>query len=265
LTSGKRTDNVIKFLDSVRKQDKNNEYEIIISGPKNKKYEKYDVKYLEMSSFRDDEYAEISRKKNAIVDMASNANLLIIHDRYVLGDKFFIGFDQYGYDFDYLTVEQFYESGAVFPSYCAIDRPLLWSKPIRIDNYSEVFDTHYLNGGLLIFKTHIIKKIRFNDLLMWNQMEDVEITKAVMEQGVLPRINILSSAITIGIDESYTKDFKVYPKHYRQESDPFGISSSLESDLGIYESKYTRFTKFIPQKLKDNIIYQKLKKIMLSR
>lgn len=265
LTSGKKTNNVVKFLDSIRKQDPNNECEIIISGPKDKKYEQYDVKYLDMSSFRDDEYAEISRKKNAIIDMASNANLLIVHDRYILDDNFFIGFEQYGYDFDFLTVSQYYESGKVFPAYCAIEQFLLWSKPVRIDNYCELFDTQYLNGGLLIFKTDVIKKIRFNDMLMWNQMEDVEIAKVTMEQGVLPRINIFSSAITIGIDEKYTKDFKVYPKSYRQECDPFGIRIPLEAELGLGGSKYTKFTSHIPKIFKNNSLYQGLKKYMLSR
>lgn len=266
LTGGKKVDNVVKFLESIRKQDQNNNCEIIISGPQNDKYEKYCVKYLDMSDFRDNEYAEISRKKNAIIDIASNANLLIVHDRYLLSDKFFIGFDQYGYDFDFLTVEQFYEDGKKFPSYCAIEKQLLWSSPIRVDNYCELFDTQYLNGGLLIFKTHIAKKLRFNNLLMWNQMEDVEIAKVAMDIGVIPRINILSSAITIGVIDKYTKDFKVYPKSYIQECDPFGLRTAIQLELGLGGiTKYTKYTRFVPKTLKNNKFYQGLKRYMLSR
>ena len=71
-------------MQSIRNQDKEAKHEIIISGPHKASYDKYNVKYLDQSQFRDEQFAEISKKKNAIAQMASNPNLLIAHDRFYL-------------------------------------------------------------------------------------------------------------------------------------------------------------------------------------
>ena len=46
LTLGNQVDRVCRFLASIRKNDKEHEHEIIIYGPENKAYDKYDVKYV---------------------------------------------------------------------------------------------------------------------------------------------------------------------------------------------------------------------------
>lgn len=207
LTQGSKVENVVQFIRSIRSSDVDFKHQIIISGPKDERYSEFAVEYNEKSYSGD--YAEISKKKNDIVKLARNSNILIAHDRYVLNADFFSGFEKYGYDFDFLTIKQFYESGSEFPSYCAVLRKdFIWSQPVKCGDYSFVSEEHYLNGGLMIFKKHTISTVPFNQMLFWNQQEDLELSKRMMLSGIVPRINFLSSATTVGISESYTASFR---------------------------------------------------------
>ena len=198
LTSGKKDENVIKFLDSIRCNDKENEHEIIISGPKKEIYNKYNVKYLDMSQFRDEQYAEISKKKNAIAGIASNPNLLIAHDRYYLNKTFFPDFEKYGYDFDFLAIKQLFEDGTEYPSYTFLyETNLTWTHQVMCRNYQYLFHSQYVNGGIMVFKSHNLRIIPYNDLLFWNQMEDVEITQAFISNSLIPRVNYINTIYTV--------------------------------------------------------------------
>lgn len=265
LTNGEKVNNVIQFLQSIRKFDVDENYEIIISGPPNESYEKYNVLYLDISQFRDHKYAEISRKKNLICDMAKNPNIMIIHDRFSLDDGFFSGFEQFGYDFDFLTIKQYYESGTEFPSYCAMKNSLHWESPIKVDNYNQLYEGQYLNGGLLIFKTHILRRLKFNGLLMWNQMEDAEISRYAIDNSIVPRINFLSSATTIGIDESYTSTFQ--KENSKEIINPLNISfDSFNVKNKNKLSRYLGVSRFIPEVIKrKSKIYSNIKRYLLER
>ncbi|MEW4562470.1 hypothetical protein AB1K70_08085 [Bremerella sp. JC770] len=209
ITVGKRIDNVLAFLNSVRRDDPSFEHEIIICGPTNPLYEPFRVTYLPppREAYRD-RLAEISRKKNDIADFASKANLFIAHDRYRLDENFFSGFVRYGYDFDFVSVLQWYECGTRFPAYVAMDGPTLtYQHPIDYVDYSTVEESQYLNGGLLIAKTQTMRTLRFNDLLFWNQAEDVELSHLFRSKGLPPRINCHSSATTIGVTTDHTGNF----------------------------------------------------------
>ena len=198
LTNGQKDENVVKFLESIRNRNPENKHEIIISGPQKKIYDKYNVKYLDVSQFRDEQYAEISKKKNAIAKIASNPNLLIAHDRYYLSDAFFSDFEKYGYDFDFLAVKQLFEDGREFPSYMFLYEPgLTWTHPVICKDYKYLFKGQYVNGGLMVFKTHNLKAVPFNDLLFWNQMEDGEISRLFTNNSLIPRVNFISAVCVI--------------------------------------------------------------------
>lgn len=195
LTGGKKDDVVIKFLESIRNNEKDKS-QIIISGPKKEIYDKYDVEYLDLSNYRDDKYAEISRKKNDIAKMAKGANILIAHDRYYLNDNFFKDFEKYGYDFDFLGLKQATKNNEEIPSYCAVYEPAFaWGQPINCKDLNILPNTCYINGGCMIFKTATLKAVKFNNLLFWNQMEDVEITQQFIFKGIIPRMNFLSGVV----------------------------------------------------------------------
>ncbi|ADD69444.1 hypothetical protein Dacet_2689 [Denitrovibrio acetiphilus DSM 12809] len=210
LTQGTKVDNVVGFCESIRSNELNHS-EILICGPENTAYEPYDVKYL--GKEYDTAYANISEKKNDLIAAASNQNLMIVHDRYILKDDFFTGFEDYGYDYDFITIRQHYESGALFPSYLMLENRLWWSKIIYSYDENTFNDGVFLNGGLLIIKKATAEKCRFNSLIYWDQGEDVELASYMIDNSVIPRLNYFSSAMTLGINDSYTSTFVPFEEY----------------------------------------------------
>nr|AXL04865.1 hypothetical protein [Aeromonas hydrophila] len=209
LSNGVKNGNVINLVTKINEKasEAGKIVEIIIAGPEiDSLVEINNLRYININN--SDNLPRISEKKNAIVSEAKYANIAIFHDRYQIDDNFFIGFDYFGYDFDFLTVRQVYPSGKEFPSYLMFPvNEKRWQQPIRIDSYDQVYPSSFLNGGLIIIKKHNGKCINFNPLLLHNEAEDVEISMQMFSNGLVPRINAFSLAHTIGIDESYTATF----------------------------------------------------------
>ncbi len=206
ITSGKRRENVLKFMRSIRDSDADHAHEILVAGPRDAAYDEFSVRYHE-AQYRD-QLAEISKKKNDLALAASRSNLLIAHDRYSLDSNFFGGFEKFGYDFDFVTVLQWYECGVRFPAYVAMSQPsMTWSPPMDCEDYSTLRPMQFLNGGLLIAKTETLRDVRLNDMLFWNQAEDVELSHTFRNHGLPPRVNCFASATTLGITPEYTKAF----------------------------------------------------------
>lgn len=230
LTLGNQVERVCKFLSSIRKHDPDYKHEILVYGPENEEYASYGVKYVEdREHLMNSSYPEISRKKNAIIDVASNDNLMIVHDRFALGDDFFSGFERYGYDFDFLTVKQYDEEGYEFPSYSALKKKMT-AGIMQCNNYGYLYDGQYLNGGLIIIKTKTAKRIRFNKCLFWKEMEDVELSKVCMENSIIPRINFLSSAIVLNMRSGFLNNW-IVDNGEESESGDVPITEYLKDNL----------------------------------
>ena len=216
VTQGTRVDAVARFCKSVRDQDPDGQHEILVHGLPHPAYDPYDVRYIDTLA-ETPEGVTLGSKKNTIARAATHPNLLIAHDRYVLDPRFFDGFERFGYDFDLCAVYQTYEDGEPYPSYCALDATgLVWAPTVHCENYNLLHANQYVNGGLMVFKTHTLRANPFNDLLYWNQAEDVEVSRVFIEAGMPPRMNYLSSATTVGIP-------KAAPTQWRLDTtiDPF--------------------------------------------
>jgi|688.fasta_scaffold04128_12 hypothetical protein len=209
LTQGVRLDNLRAFFDSIRSQPGGEEAEIIVCGPRLAAFEKYRLRYLDVEVRED--FAEICKKKNHIALAASHPNLCLVHDRYRLEPGFFAGFEKYGYDFDYLTVAQRYETGEHFPDYCALSQPeLTWNTSLDCEDINYVLPRQYINGGVMIVKTLTLRELPLNELIFWNQAEDVELGKTYRDHSLPPRCNPYSSMVTLGIDAAYTRKILPY-------------------------------------------------------
>lgn len=210
LSNGLKPKNVIALFDSVLEQVGELSVEFIIAGPKINGLDKYSVTYV--SESLQDELPRISQKKNEIIKAAKNTNIAIFHDRYFINRGFFEGFEHFGYDFEYVTVRQIYETGEAFPAYCGfLTREYQWQVPYHVPKFDYLMNGAFLNGGLIILKKSVAKQVEFNDLLFHNEAEDVELAWQLRLNGVIPRINALSSATTIGLVPSYTSTFITYP------------------------------------------------------
>jgi hypothetical protein len=206
LTQGKRRENLNSFFESIRNSDGGDDHEILVCGPQLPEFAHFNLRYHDQKY--SEQYAEISVKKNDLAQLASEENFCVVHDRYRLDDNFFGGFEQYGYDFDFITVPQWYECGARFPGYCAMSSgQLSWSTPLDCQDYNHLWPLQYLNGGIFICKTKTFQDLPLNGMLFWNQAEDVELSMHFRNHKLPPRINVFSSATTMGITRDYTKDF----------------------------------------------------------
>jgi hypothetical protein len=212
VTQGTRIENVARFCKSVRDQDPQRHHEILVHGPRNASYDEYGVRYIDTPGESPD-HVTLGCKKNTIAREAGFPNLLIAHDRYVIDPGFFESFARFGYDFDFCAVRQSFDDGEDYPAYCALDATsLLWAPTVHCENYNVLHTTQYVNGGLMLFKTQTLRERPFNDLLFWNQAEDVEVSKAFLDVSLPPRMNYLSSATTIGIP-------KLQPGQWRKDRD----------------------------------------------
>ncbi len=195
LTTGNREPEVVKFLQSIRERPEGAAQEIIVCGPRSSSYDAFGVTYLDRT-YRAD-VAEIAKKKNDIAALARHPNLLIAHDRYALNPDFFEGFARFGYDFDFVTIRQWFDTGEEFPSYCALQRGDLTMTTVRmLRRYDALYPGHFINGGLFAVKTHVCRALPLNPMLYWEQAEDVEFSQALRDQALPPRINCFSSAET---------------------------------------------------------------------
>lgn len=210
LTQGKKVDMVERFCRSVREFG-GPDHEIIIVGPRHSVYEPYQPTYIDKAYST--AFSDICVKKNDIIERAAHENLCILHDRYILNKDFFSGFDEFGYDFDFLTIRQHHASGKIYPSYCAMDDggDLIWGPIYECGNENETWKRHYLNGGLIIGKRELLRAVPFNALIFHNQAEDVELARVLEDHSVVPRINRLSSAVTDVAD--HLTDAFTYAEH----------------------------------------------------
>ncbi|WAV90763.1 hypothetical protein NB646_07900 [Oxalobacter aliiformigenes] len=209
--NGENNENIARLvysIESIRPDDVCVEY--LIAGPVVKEVEKNfldSLAYIETDLT--DDLPRISEKKEKIIERAKYANIIILHNRFVLNKDFFYGFEKYGYDFDYITINQFYDSGEIYPGYAALpERELKHQYNIYDSTFSTIEKGQYINGGLTILKKHIHENMNgFNELLLHNEAEDVELAYYLRFHGIIPRINIFSTAYTIGVPLSRTAGF----------------------------------------------------------
>ena len=255
LTNGKKDKNVHELIHKLSNLAKDkHKIEFIISGQFNKNNLPKDLDLTIFDLNWNDNLPRISSKKYEIALKAKYENIAIVHDRYQVNDNFFEGFNKYGYHFNFLTVSQSYEDNSFYPGYAGFDLPILkWMKPQFSKNYGKLFPGHYINGGFIIIKRHILKSINFNPLLLHNEAEDVELSFLLMHNGIIPRINTYSSAKTIGISNTHTISFI--------END---INEDTDQNKLILKNKNpnTTFIKkvwdYLPSKIKLFLRYGKL-------
>lgn len=210
LSNGAKSANVFSLVEKVVQLAGDRQLQILIAGPE-KLLLPTNVRGAcqEWRDHSDDELPRIGEKKNWIVRQAINSNIAIFHDRYQIDDNFFDGFNEFGLDFDFVSIPQRYESGAYYPSYIGFpEYRMRWQRPVFDPSYRTLHDGHFINGGLIILKRHIADVLNFNPLLLHNEAEDVELGFHFRSHGIVPRMNIHSSAHAIGVPDTYTASFR---------------------------------------------------------
>lgn len=254
LSNGAKESNVRNLIAKLHSLNSNLEF--IVCGPVFEYTEAFSVKFIDVDI--NDALPRIGEKKNKIIRAAANANIAIFHDRYTVDESFFEGFDQFGYDFDYLAVRQQYESGKSYPSYVGFQKKeLRWQSPSFADDTRALFNTPFVNGGIIVVKRHLGMAFNINPLLLHNEAEDVEYGYCLSTLGVIPRYNVLSLATTVGTPEDYTKTF--------QKTDVTEAASDTQRSLAALALKF--WIKLSPDqraKIKKSRIYGKVKSMLFD-
>ena len=202
-SNGQKTSSVLALIKSIQiardylllKAKVNIEVDIMIIGNKNKIFDSYPVRFLEQSL--DKSLAALGEKKYIIGNNSIYENILIIHDRYQLDKSFFLGFEKWGYDFEFSTTQQYDSKGEVYdPLLCIDNFDRADMQMYRLTDQSYPYDKMYVNGGLTIVKKSIIDKINFNPNLLQAEAEDIDFAKKLHSVGIIPRFNLHSVAIT---------------------------------------------------------------------
>lgn len=211
ITDGKRPELLRAFIDSVQKLERSQGQvvEILVCGPDSVKAE-LDALYNDLVFVRQpDEFQTlgwITKKKNLIVQAASYENLIVAHDRYIISSDFIKNFQNYGGDYSVLVCRQTRLDGRRMPDWVTLGDDWNVTTPATLE-YGDWTRHVFINGGIMIAKTEVLKRISWNELLFWGQTEDVELTRRLRAGGYVPRmareIEVISATMRQGLMDGF--------------------------------------------------------------
>jgi len=188
---GRFPDRLARFIESVANLTPlaNVDTEIIVCGPAGCLDElSCDTRTAKLV-IQDARFADagwITRKKNMLVREAEGEIIVLAHDRYWFPSDFLIQLGAYGPDFDLLVPRQETTGGFTYPSLVATSD--VWgADAVGVLDQGDFTPTVYVNGGILIARTDVLRETPYNDMLFWAQGEDVELTRRLSSAGITPR------------------------------------------------------------------------------
>ncbi|HAS6451439.1 TPA: hypothetical protein I7291_09390 [Vibrio parahaemolyticus] len=188
ITNGGREEYIKKIISSIQKQNIP-KFEVIICGNVKSSCDLEDDKINFIEFKENDHKGWITRKKNLIVKSSKFENICILHDRYVLDDRWYEGFIEYGGDFDVLSLPQKFQNKWL-PYWVENKAELRNAYDVNyIKKDSEWSHDIYLPGGVNVFKSHLIKSTLYNENLFWNEKEDIELSRRQVINGYQIRLN----------------------------------------------------------------------------
>lgn len=194
ITNGTRNDWIADLVGSIENLNVPH-FEIIICGKYDQPVTDERFKYIPFNK-RSREWW-ITKKKNLIIETASYQNIIIVHDRYIFDSGWFDGMKKWGNNFEFLscaqkiqwTSETFWGRAQVFywRSKTLSDfRKNSCYALAEVDDRDD-HESIFLGGWILIMKKNIW--ILLNEVLFWNQAEDVALTSELRSNWTLPRFN----------------------------------------------------------------------------
>lgn len=241
ITDGKRIDKVSRFIQSIGKVRgiNNIDWSIAICGPRNFA-QKLAIKSEKIRFIEEPQQHRhkgwITQKKNFIVETSQSENMLIAHDRYEIPADFLEKMLEFGPDFFVIVPAQKETTGLRFPDWVTIGSQ--WSiTPSAMLQYGDYSPHIYINGGVIISKQRKLAETPWNHLLFWNQFEDVELTRILVENGNIPRLARKVQLTVTEVRPGYTASFlqpSFFPATYWEGS----ACNSLKSPIQLPDVHY---------------------------
>ncbi|MHA6129397.1 DUF7024 domain-containing protein [Pseudomonas fluorescens group sp. PF-1] len=238
ITNGLRPAQVRSFVDSVAniRGIDNITWSIAICGPAEFRYQtealSNRIRYIVEPS-QHTAKGWITRKKNLIVETSSSENLLVAHDRYEIPENFLDAMFEYGPDFSVLVPAQIDQEGKRFPDWVSIGSQWSWA-PCGMLDYGDYNPNIYINGGVIISKKNVLIDTPWNDLLFWNQGEDVELSRCLADDGIIPRLSRIVTLTVTDARPGYTFDFASLPSINNAYVSPHGSPLSSQFNMGVF-------------------------------
>lgn len=192
VTDGRKPAGVRNFIDSARRAcaGRSLRYEILVCGPASVMDdlgEPSDVRLVpQPEAFS--QAGWISEKKNLLVDAASAPMIIVTHDRYEVPEDFVEALNMFGADFDVLTPRQITTDGEPIPDWVTLSDELNWTTPAWMQ-HGDYHPYVYANGGAVIARTSVLRRVRWSPLLFWGQGEDVDLSRRLSDAGAILRFS----------------------------------------------------------------------------
>ncbi|CAB3789239.1 hypothetical protein LMG28614_02830 [Paraburkholderia ultramafica] len=221
VTDGKRPELLRAFIESVENVERvaGQTVECIVCGPESLKTDLGET-YKHVTFVRQpDEFPTlgwITKKKNQIVDAATTENLVIAHDRYTIPSDFIKNLSAYGSDYSVLVCRQSRPDGRRMPDWVTLGGEWSLTSPATLE-YGDWSRHVFINGGIMIAKAEVLKRVRWNELLFWGQAEDVELTRRLRAAGYVARlarnVHVISTTMRKGLMDGFEAMPVVGDKH----------------------------------------------------
>lgn len=220
-SNGQKNREVLKLIRSVikaknyfnKKTNKDFNIEFIIVGDKDSIFKEYNVRFVNQSI--DNNLPAIGEKKKLISTYSNYENILFIHDRYLVQNNFFLGFEKWGYDFEFCTVKQLDINNNFYDPILKLENFDRRNTQMYRLNQNFNYNFLYINGGLTIIKKSILKNVTFNPILLHHEAEDIDLARRLHNNGIIARYNNYSTAVTsIDVDFSNLKDVPPVINYY---------------------------------------------------
>ena len=230
ITNGQRPEYLKALFDSIKALDNPSQIpiEILVCSPDKVRDQLlqsgYDITHVpDPAGF--DSLGWITKKKNLLVSKATQRHVVIAHDRYWFPADFLQKLIEFGGDFSALTCRQTLPDGRRFPDWVTMGSEWSWTSPAVLA-YGDWSRHIYINGGLIIANTDVLRSTPWNEMLFWNQAEDVELTRRLMRAGHVPRLARHVEAVTQTMREGFMSGFHSVPTTFSQHMLPDPIGSS---------------------------------------
>ncbi len=215
ITDGRRQGEVDRFIDSIQALAglDDIEHEILVCAPEAECLRLAGQPHLRAipqdKGFETEGW--ITRKKNQLVEAARFENLVVAHDRYTLPPDFLARMQDFGADFDVLVCAQQLANGERFPDWVTLGSEWNWTVCAMLD-YDDYSRHQYINGGIMLAKREALRETPWNELLFWQQAEDVELTRRLQQRGIVPRLARHVVAVTAHARPDYLASFEILPR-----------------------------------------------------
>lgn len=198
ITNGKNDDGLKRLVNSI--VDLNIvDYEIVICGGTLNENFHGSIRLLDdICGIDSDLRAPITSKKNLICENAKYENILLLHDRFYFPKEWYRNMVKYGDGYDVLIFPNLNENGRRINDYT-----LFKGNPGEINmnllstlRYSSRSNSFYIPGGAFLIKKYWYNKVKLDENVFWQELEDIQFTKLLLLKGALISMDVSNPIFT---------------------------------------------------------------------